>query len=258
MRARVRTGQGAAVVAALGLLAAACGGGGSSGSPADVAADGGQDALPADVSSGTADSVAASDAGSDVEPVCVPACPLAACAADDGCAGLCAPCPVSVSCDDCPLRLEVVDRVVQDGIVRRFSVALSYLPEDGDPLPELADVRIGVAGPVKLLSVTAGQPLLDAGKELLGDPNTGEDFQILAEGSVIRVVIASVDTVHTIGAGEWLRYELRLGGAFEVADEPAVLSLLRGEPIFAPPPAEATLWGPGLDQPVAVWPDEGA
>ena len=242
----------AAAVALVVVATSGCGD--SKGSPdaADVVVD-------LDVDAGD-DTAAAEVVDSAVEeavaPPCEPTCPLAACASDDGCGSVCPPCPTSLSCGDCPLRIEVVDRVVQDGIVRRFSLLLLFVPDDLDPLPEIADIRIGVEGPAKLLSVEAGEPLLDAGKELLGDPGTGEVFQLLNDDAVIRVVVASVDAVATIGGGQWLRYDFRLGGAFEVAEEPAVLRIRKDEAIFAPPPAEAQLWGPGLDDPVAIWPDE--
>ncbi|MGM0576758.1 MAG: hypothetical protein ACQEXJ_13595 [Myxococcota bacterium] len=238
------TRAGTAVALAVALVLSACGDGAQENPDA-----GPWDAFDAD--GGPADA-APSDAGgeaADRDPGrCTPECPEASCGDDDGCGGTCSPCPTDVSCEACPLTLRVVER--DDPVLK---LALDFAPEEGDPLPELADLRLVVEGDATMLGLELGEPVLEAGKSPLKDPDTGEPWQILG-GSTIRVSLASTEQTEPIGGGRWLVYTLRLGGAFDPITEPVVLHLSTAEAVFAPPGADAVLWGAPVEDPVVLWP----
>ncbi len=106
---------------------------------------------------------------------CIPVCAVAQCAQDDGCGAACGPCPAVQSCEDCRLKLSVVETLETppgSGVVREVVVALDYQPSEFDPNPALADLRFAVTGG-ELVSVALSPTVLDAGKELHVDPETG-------------------------------------------------------------------------------------
>ena len=188
------------------------------------------------------------------DPPCPTVCPLAQCGADDSCGGVCAACPSDVSCPECALRLEIVDAQESGGVVTRLTLALVFDPPEGAVLPTSAEVRLRVQGVAKVLGLEVGPPIGAAHKQLAADPQTGGPFQLGADGTV-RVVVLSTDQHLGIGAGTWWTWDVRLGGAFEPPTEPVVLSLIRdGDPMFAPPGAEAVVADPATGDPVVVWP----
>lgn len=185
---------------------------------------------------------------------CEPSCPLDRCAAQDGCGGPCPACPAAVSCATCQLRLTILE-LTRDraGLPKLLTLGLQYIPSEGGVLPRVADIRLRVTGPATFLDVTAGAALIDAGKALATDPNTGLPVQIQTDGVLRTVVLAGTDNA-TIGGGLWLSWRFRLGGAFEPMDAPVEIRLLRDEPILAPPPAELAAGDPATLAPVAIWP----
>ncbi len=218
-------------------------------SETDTGADAEYDATVDTAPDGTADSAAPSEL-----PTCTPTCPLSACGADDGCDAPCPACPAAVSCGDCALRLEVTDSVQTDGVIRRLSLSLIYDPPDGAPGPTTAEVRLGIAGPARVVGLDVGAPLAAADKTLALSPDSGATYHVEADGTV-RAVVLSNRTVQPVGAGVWWTYDVLLGGAFEAPTEPVALWLRRdGDAIFAPPAADAVIADPAAEAPVAVWP----
>lgn len=193
---------------------------------------------------------AAPDAGPNA---CLPVCPLSACANNDGCQSLCPPCPSTLSCADCLLRLSIIDTTEKAGVVSQVRLALDYFPTDLTPLPRVADIRLRAQGAHKWLDVQPGQALNDAQKSLAGAPDTGSPYQLLEDG-VIRVVVLSDNSNDHIGAGRLLTWDLLLGAPFAPPTEPVVIRLIRDEPIFAPP--EADVNAPAITTLIAIWPPE--
>lgn len=230
----------------------------------DGAGVGGGDALGADAAGGS-DVVGSRGGGDATGPgdvvtadaadgaaSCVPSCPHVACGADDGCGGLCPACPTEQSCEECPLRLHIVER--DDPFL---SVAVDFAPLEGAALPTLADLRLRVEGDATLLGIEVGEAVLAADKAPFPDPRTGEPFQVdgLGDGvQLVRVVLGSIASTSTVGAGHWLTWRFRLGGAFTPLDAPVVMGLLTDEAVLAPPAAEQQLWGTGIEGALAVWP----
>ena len=186
--------------------------------------------------------------------VCAPDCAVTKCEQDDGCGGACGLCPRAKSCEDCVLQLSVVDQEVVDGVVRFVTLALDFAPPEGAPLPGMADVRLRVEGDATLMSIATGEALIAADKSLHIDANTGRPFRELPDG-VLQVLALSTANTSLVEGGRWLFFRFRIGGAFEPATGPASFSIVAREQIFAPPPADAVLWGQPIDGPVVVWPE---
>ena len=111
-----------------------------------------------------------------------------------------------------------------------------------------------VSGPVRLESVGAGPPVLDAGKELHLDPDLGRPFRVLA-GGVHQVLVFSTGSMAPIGGGRLLVLRFHFDAAAPHAGEPAVFELVRRESTFAPVAADVALWSEDLGGPVVVWPE---
>jgi len=189
--------------------------------------------------------------------VCAPSCTVATCGQDDGCGGTCAECPRDVSCADCPLTLSAVDREVVDDAVRTVTVALDFAPSAQSPLPGMADLRLLVDGDATLTQVATGQALIASDKTLAADPQTGKPYRVMSDGT-LQLLVLSTTNDEPIPAGRWLFLTFRLGDAYGPADPPVAfrLGLVEREAIFAPPPADAALWGSHFGTPLVVWSDD--
>ena len=189
--------------------------------------------------------------------LCVPACDAATCLKPDGCGEACGPCGNAVNCTTCALQLSVVDQQVTDGLLTEVTLALDYLPAEGQPLPSMADIRLSVSGPVRLKQVGLSEAVMAAGKELYVSPDTGKPFQVMADG-VHQLLLFSTGNTNVITPGRWLLLRFAFGPvsaaeAAHWATSPAVIALVSREEILAPPGADSTLWGGGYDGPVVVW-----
>lgn len=180
--------------------------------------------------------------------VCQPVCPLAGCGADDGCGSKCVRCPSEASCTDCVLKLSLQEIRVEDGM-RFAKVALHYTPAEGVAFPRIADIRVAVEGVATLTGLEIGPPLLDAGKTLHSDPETGRPYAELPD-NVLQVLIMSLTNQNVIRGGLWVVYEFRLDD-----DQPASFRLVTREETLAPLEADTQLWGAALGGHVAVWPE---
>jgi hypothetical protein len=192
---------------------------------------------------------------------CAPECSLASCEQTDGCGGSCGRCPCDENCENCALRLSIIDQVVQDGWVREVTLALDFQPGADQALPTMADLRLAVSGPAQLLAVGLAQALLQADKEPALAPNTGRPFRRL-DGGVHQVLLFSRTNTTPIEAGRWLLLRFRLGpqspdDAADWTTAPAVIRLVQREETFAPPPADTALWSGDYSDPVVVWADQG-
>ncbi|MGM0577188.1 MAG: hypothetical protein ACQEXJ_15795 [Myxococcota bacterium] len=185
---------------------------------------------------------------------CAPDCLGKACGDDDGCGGTCGPCPRDASCEDCPLRVLVVDREVEDGRLVGVTIAVDFQPEDGVARPGIADVRLRVGGPAHLERVGMGAALVDAGKELHVDAATGRAWRTLPDG-VVQTMVLGTKSAKRIEGGRWLLHRFRVGTEERPARVPVTFSLVEREAIFAPTDADQALWGEPLGEPVSVWPE---
>ena len=186
--------------------------------------------------------------------VCAPVCSLDLCAEPDGCDGTCPPCPSDENCADCVLRLSVseVDEGTGDQI-RGATLTLHYMPPDEAPHPRTADLHFVVEGPVRLLELTPGPSLEDAGKALHRDADTGKPWRELGDG-IIQVLVLSTDNTDRMGPGLWLTMRFVFGPEAYDDPLPLVVRVVERAETFAPPDADLVLMSGGYDAPVAVWP----
>ncbi len=158
-----------------------------------------------------------------------------------------------MSCDDCALRLVVVDRDVVDGALVSVVLAVEYQGESGAPAPHLADVRLAFNGPWQVLEVGLGTPLVEAGKSLFIDPEAGAAWQTLPDGNV-RTLLMSTGGTTPLPEGRWVYFRVAPDTALAPPALPLVASLVPREGTLAPRASDEALWGEALDQPVVVWP----
>ena len=157
-----------------------------------------------------------------------------------------------MNCYFCALQL-TVSEVEGDTNLAYATLVLDFAPPENAPLPTMADLRLEVSEEAQLLSVTPGAVIAEAEKQLSVDASTGESYFQPAPG-VLQFVIMSSANSNTIGPGRWLELRFRLGGAFTPAQMPLVFVLQDREQTFAPPLADAALWGDTLDTPLSIWP----
>jgi hypothetical protein len=152
-----------------------------------------------------------------------------------------------------------VDQEVVDGLVTEITVALDFNPALDAPLPGMADIRFKVTCPVKLQTVGVGPAVMASEKEPLVNADTGQPFTVLANG-IHQVLLFSTANTNLIGAGRWLLLRFR----FQTQEgplgmpwlyEPAVISLVDRDEVFAPPPADFALGIIDYDAPVVIWPE---
>jgi len=116
----------------------------------------------------------------------------------------------------------------------------------------MADLRMEVGGPVKLMELEVGEAVSASGKSLQVDPETGEETLVRPEGT-LRWAIFSLDDQTPLEEGLWLTMRFRMGAAFEPAQLPGVFTLRDDEVTLTPTAAESALWGSGVTTPVVVW-----
>ena len=177
------------------------------------------------------------------------------CAVTEMCGELCGPCARDTSCEECPLRLVVAEREDKDGSLRSFVLALDFDAAPEAPLPTMADIQLGVDGPARITEVELLEPLTEAGKDAVTDPDTGLPYREIEEDR-FQILLLSTASNETISAGRWLRLRFLAGGFSGPPTRPIVVRLLKREQIFAPPPADALLWGSPIDQPVVLRPEQ--
>ena len=173
------------------------------------------------------------------------------CLYQERCLDLCGPCARDLSCEECPLRLEVFDREDAGGFLRRFTLLLSFAAEPDDPRPTIADIQFSVEGSARLTDIELLDPVTSAGKTAVADPDTGLPFKDRGEGRY-QILMLSTASDETMAPGPWLRLSFLAGGFSGPPTQPVVVTLTKREQIFAPPPADALLWGSPLDQPVVL------
>ena len=183
--------------------------------------------------------------------VCYPDCRDKACGDDDGCGQPCEPCASATGCSDCPLRLSVIDDGAATGGL--VTVALDYLPEESMSQPREAEIVLSVQGELEIIDVVTGQAVLDSNKDLASDPSSGKPWSQPSPDR-LRFVILSASSIDTIGAGRLFEIQLRPGKPFEPHKMPLAIAVVDRDGIFAPPPADQSLWGFELDAPVVIWP----
>ena len=184
---------------------------------------------------------------------CSPSCGGKTCADDNGCGGTCSPCPSEVSCTDCTLQLKVVDReLTATGQVKAVVLAIDYVAAADTPLPSLANVSVRIDGPMDLLQVGIGAPVLEADKRLLPDASTGRPYRTHDDGRV-SFVIMSPTSNQPIGSGRWILMRVEFTDAV-AGDQPMVARLVPHKEMLAPEVADAALWSEILDGAVVVWP----
>ncbi len=155
-------------------------------------------------------------------------------------------CQEAISCSDCPLRLELVERSVEDRRLTRVVLAIQYAPAETEPRPRLADFRIRADRPVQLMKAEEGLALASAEKELYVDEITNNPWKVRADGSYQMLVYGYANT-RSFVEGRLVTFTFEL-------DEPSpvTFSFVRHEQTFAPANSDAALQSSNYDAALVV------
>jgi hypothetical protein len=155
--------------------------------------------------------------------------------------------PVTTNCEQCSLKLSIIDGDTQNGgPATRIVVAIDYQPTDGEPRPRLADLRLAASHPVHVVDVQQGEALTLAKKQIYRNPATHELWTVKKDGS-FQLLAMAADNLERIEPG-------RLATLTFIADtsKPLSLKLVRRDQIFAPPDADAALQATAYQHPVGM------
>jgi hypothetical protein len=158
------------------------------------------------------------------------------------------PCNENVSCSDCALSLRLIDKVVKNGRLLEVTVAVEFAPGADDPLPRVADFRIGANHDIQLLSLAPGDAVTQAGKEFFVDAATGQSWRRRGDGSY-QMLIFTVGNTNDITSGRLATLRFAVG-----SDKPVALRLLRRVQTLAPALADTALQRTKYDQGLLVTP----
>lgn len=188
--------------------------------------------------------------------ICQPDCRNKTCGADNGCGGICEPCPRTQNCDSCVLQLKLIAEEATQGRVHTVRVELQVQLEEGAPKPQMADLRLQVKGPAVLGRVGLSDALINAQKSLVPDAQTGLPYRRSPaaegeQGDLYAFTILSTQNRQEIAGGSWLVFEFQIG---DTRAQPVEISLVKREQIFAPIQADSLLWGDEFNQSLVIWP----
>ncbi len=247
------------------LTAAACEAPGSSTPPGLRTEAGLTTCAPNEYCTDSLCTCAATDACSP-EGVCVPA---TACVADCAGAGFacgslcdtsCGTCsgaemcfagtclgPSAVSCLSCSLRLALLSKESNVGLLTEVTLAVDYLPADGEPRPRMADLRLVSNRQVTPVAATTEPGLSDANKSLYVDPVTQAPFRRRADGSIQFLALA-IDNTNRFVAGRLLTATVTL------SSPSAAFWLEKRQQTLAPPEADQAIFATDYNAPLVVIP----
>ena len=157
-----------------------------------------------------------------------------------------------LSCDTCSLQLTVTQATRVNGQITNVTLAIDYSPTSLEPLPRLVDLYLNIDTTAQPVSVTEGDALTQASKNLSADPQTGHLWLDGGENT-LRFLAFSAGNTNTIGAGRLLTISLMMQPLHEQA---LVFSLVKREENFAPAEADQALHGQDYDMAVVVFPTE--
>jgi len=136
----------------------------------------------------------------------------------------------------------------------RYAVlALDYTPNAGSTAPQLADLRLEIDGKAELVTVGAGNALVDSQKRVQQDPLSGRYFTEL-DGGVMQLLLLSDGAVKPMEAGRWLGLRVLVDDENDPTTTPISISLMAREKTFAPEAADEQLSGVDFNEPVVLWP----
>lgn len=152
-----------------------------------------------------------------------------------------------VSCLGCSLRLIVLDKQVASDKLTQVTLAIDYLPQDGEPQPRMADFRVLSNRSVTVTAAAAQAGLVDTSKSLYIDPATSNPWRQRADGA-IQFLALSLSNTNRITSGRLLTTTVTL-------DSPsAAFWIAKRDQTFAPPDADQAIGGTDFDAPVVVLP----
>ena len=113
----------------------------------------------------------------------------------------------------------------------------------------MADLHIDILGAAVMGRVGVGEVIVQAEKQLIPDPATGLPYR--KNGQRHSFMILSTQNTQEIPSGDWLILDILLG---DTSAAPIQLRVVEREQTFAPPPADAQLWGGSLGDGLILWP----
>ena len=218
-------------------------------SPANPAQDAGQEMTPtlADGGSSSTDCIDTCELRNWVcGVVCDTSC--GTCGSTETCAaGGCYSENILNACPQCSLQLVVTDQTITNGLVTAVTLAVDYEPTATEPTPRMIDLYLTADETAQPLVATEGAALITAGKSLTTDSATGNAWLSTPSGDLRFFAFSAGNTNH-IEAGRL--FEI----SFLVSPGQAGLAfaLVKREENFAPPEADAALYGQSYDAPVVI------
>lgn len=148
------------------------------------------------------------------------------------------------NCDDCSLKLSLIDQRRVNGTIQSVTLAIDYAPTEEQLRPRIADLRLVSSLPAVLSSVEAGAALNAAGKDFFVDPATLKPWRKRADGSWQLLILSTLNS-NSINAGRiaTLTYDVNSRSAIS-------FSLVKRPETFAPADADdainSTSYGKGV------------
>jgi hypothetical protein len=133
------------------------------------------------------------------------------------------------------LKLSLVEKRINDDRIEQITLAVNYEPAEDEPKPRMFDIRLKADKGASLDTVTVGDALKKAEKDLYTDPDTNEKWQVRSDGTY-RFVAFSVASNREIEKGRLMTLTFAVN-----VDSAAQFSIVDKVQIFAPPLADEAL-----------------
>jgi hypothetical protein len=201
--------------------------------------------------SGTHEEIECTDTCDSLEYTCGEVCGevCGVCTGDAQCiTGSCYSEAVDVSCDLCSLQVVVINKTVNNGLITAVTLAIDYQPTTTEPNPRIMDLYFKADAHAQPLTATEGAALTAASKTLSSDTVTGNSWLTTNDGHM-RFLAFSAGNTNDIEAGRLLEVSF----AVNPGQSGLLFSLIKREETFAPPDADAALYGQDYDAPVVIW-----
>ncbi len=154
---------------------------------------------------------------------------------------------VDVSCDTCSLQVVLLNKTVSDGQITAVDIAIDYQPSETEPNPRIMDLHFKADPNAQPTNATEGAALTAANKALSADSSTGNKWLPSTEGNM-RFLAFSASNTNEIQTGRLVEISF----AVNPGQEGLVFSIVKREETFAPPDADAALYGQSYDAAIVV------
>lgn len=152
------------------------------------------------------------------------------------------------NCEDCNLKLQVVDKKNSDGRLTEVTLLIDYAPKQDEAKPRILDLRLRSNKKVSVRSAEPGPALTNAKKNLYVDELTGSPWRQRPDGSIQFLAFGAASS-KTIESGQVLKVVLSTSET-----GPIQFWIVRRAQSFAPLAADQALQASSYDTPAVVTP----